>query len=215
MKKTFAATLLSLLLLVSPMHVALADDCSCTASDGSCSASVSCPGGCLAACGSGGRCSARCARTEEPPPEEITLQVANSDSRQLSSELTRVSGREIVFTASASDAIFNFDFKNAPVWDVLEILSESGTVQVDGEDFQKLQGLRRALLTGERINVCFRNVSVNNIMHWLSFISGLPLRVSSGNAQGRATIILREATLRDIIRAVSTRTGTQVTVARR
>jgi hypothetical protein len=142
--------------------------------------------------------------------ERLTLQLANANSQQLSSELTRVSGREIAFKAFASDDTLNLDFKAVPLWNVLEVLSRMGTVQIDGQDFQQLQGLRRALLRGEKINVCFCDAPAGHLLHWLSFISGLPLHVSSGNAQARVTITLKEVTLGDIIHAVSTHTGVQV-----
>lgn len=84
MKKAFAATLVFLVFFISPMYVALAGDCSRTAPDGSYSASVSCPEGCLAICSPGGRCTAECVKGGGVLPEKLTLQMANSDSRQLS-----------------------------------------------------------------------------------------------------------------------------------
>jgi len=209
-KKALAATLLSWLFFTSPMHLALASECSCSSS--SCLARPSCPGSCFAVCSSEG-CFSGCLEEGTGRAvlhERLTLQLANANSQQLSSELTRVSGREIAFKAFASDDTLNLDFKAVPLWNVLEVLSRMGTVQIDGQDFQQLQGLRRALLRGEKINVCFCDAPAGHLLHWLSFISGLPLHVSSGNAQARVTITLKEVTLGDIIHAVSTHTGVQV-----
>lgn len=59
----------ALLLLVAP--AAVGDDCSCTAPDGSCNASITCKKGCIAVCASGGNCSAQCSGTGELiPPED-------------------------------------------------------------------------------------------------------------------------------------------------
>ena len=47
---------------------ARADTCSCTAPDNSCSASISCPAGCVAICGNDGNCSTQCAGIPPTPP---------------------------------------------------------------------------------------------------------------------------------------------------
>ncbi len=132
----------------------------------------------------------------------MTFQVTNSASEQLSSELTRISGREVVFMASEPDNLFSFDFKRTPVWEVFEALSKRGTVQIDGVDFRALQDLRSALLAGEKISVQF-SMPADEMVGWLSFVSGFPLRINSGNAQEHVRIALKEATLQDIIQALS------------
>jgi len=87
-------------------------------------------------------------------------------------------------------------------------LSKRGTVQIDGIDFRALQGLRSTLLAGEKISVKF-NMPADEVVSWLSFVSGLPLRINSGNAQVHVTVALQEATLQDIIQALS-KTGIEV-----
>jgi len=57
---------LAVLLLVFTASALKALDCSCSAPDRSCSASISCDGGCLAICGSGGACTAKCSSTSGP-----------------------------------------------------------------------------------------------------------------------------------------------------
>lgn len=57
MKRTLSFAVLFLVLTVS---AAKAESCSCSAPDGSCSASISCSAGCVAICGSGGSCTAQC-----------------------------------------------------------------------------------------------------------------------------------------------------------
>ncbi len=104
--------------------------------------------------------------------------------------------------ASEPNDLFSFDFKQAPVWEVFEALSKRGTVQIDGVDFRALQDLRSALLAGEKISVKF-NMPADEMVGWLSFVSGFPLRINSGNAQEHVRIALKEATLQDIIQALS------------
>jgi hypothetical protein len=200
MKKTLAATSLSLLFFVSPMQVALADTCSCGTNN--CSTVTTCPGSCYAYCSTSGGCGSGCGKGRKGAAKEVTFQVTNSNSEQLSSELTRISGREIVFTASEPDDLFSFDFKRAPVWEVFEELSKRGTVEIDGVDFRALQDLRSALLAGEKISLQF-SMPADEMVSWLSFVSGFPLRINSGNAQEHVRIALKEATLQDIIQALS------------
>lgn len=220
MKKYLATTIVGLFLVVSltvSMPVALSDEgCSCSAPDGSCSVSIGCPDGCYAICSSGGSCSAGCrpALEQQAPVDSISLQANNSNADQLSSDLTRISGRAIVFTPSNPNAAFSFDFRNIKIWDALDVLTRSGRVQIDGQDFRTLQNIRRAFLAGERVNVCFRNMPVEGLTKMLSFVSGLPLRVTSADAQTQVNVTLEEATLREIIAAVSAQTGAQIAMNR-
>jgi hypothetical protein len=182
------------------MQVALADTCSCGTNN--CSTVTTCPGSCYAYCSTSGGCGSGCGKGRKGAAKEVTFQVTNSNSEQLSSELTRISGREIVFTASEPDDLFSFDFKRAPVWEVFEELSKRGTVEIDGVDFRALQDLRSALLAGEKISLQF-SMPADEMVSWLSFVSGFPLRINSGNAQEHVRIALKEATLQDIIQALS------------
>src|SRR5918912_1876668 len=67
----------------------------------------------------------------------ITLELRHGSDRQLSDELTRITGKRIAVSPSKPDEAINLDVKDAPLWDVLETLSQSRTVLIEGEDFLK------------------------------------------------------------------------------
>jgi hypothetical protein len=207
-----------LLSILPPTHV-LADSCSCSANDGSCSASVTCPGGCTAFCGSNGACRASCNGSGGLGPDEpqdyssITLRLSNSSSKQLASEVARVIGRDIVFLPKNTKATYNIEFSNAGVWDVLETLSKSGKVRIAGDDLETLKVLHKALVSGERINVCFRKTPLKTALNELAFLTGISIKAYPGEVQPLLNLTLKDATFKDIIAAISTQSGMPVMVA--
>lgn len=212
--KIFAAMALTALLLSIPVHIGLAENtCSCTASDGSCSASVTCPGGCLAVCPDGGGCHAGCSGKGGITPfliERVSLQMRDSSSKRLSEELGRITGQEIVFSPYNPKETHTFDFKDALLWDVLEALSERGKVEIGGEDFGKLLRIRKAFLNGEKISICIRRTSVRNIVDELAALSGLSIHTTSGNVDTSVTLSLKDVTLEDIVAKVSEQASVQI-----
>ena len=96
---------------------ALAVTCSCTAPDGSCSTSVTCPDGCYAICATGGRCISGCSNPPEDPPdalavEEITgpfsICVRNLSGREVSALVERHFGQTIQLPETLNLS-FSFD----------------------------------------------------------------------------------------------------------
>src|SRR5215467_7980094 len=122
------------------------DTCSCSAPDGSCSASVTCKGGCTKFCGNNNNCYAECSGAYSYYGMEVTFEVQNATYPQLVAELSRISGKDIVFTPPKPDTLFNAGAKRAPLWDALKILANNGTVTIGGKDFEKLRTLRKLLL---------------------------------------------------------------------
>jgi hypothetical protein len=94
-------------------------------------------------------------------------------------ELARVSGKDIAFSPTKPDMLFNAGFKRAALWDALKLLSEQGTVQVAGQDFEKLKRLRRSLLTGEEFSFCVKNTPVGTFVSDIAGLTGLPLESSA------------------------------------
>lgn len=139
----------------------------------------------------------------------VTLELRGGNSEQLSAELTRITGKSITYTPSKDDAI-NLDVKDAPLWDVLEVLSESGKVRIAGRDFMELGATRLALTTGEKVSVCFDRVPVQRVIDDLSVLSGHSIRVSKGDAETPVTFSARRITLKDILARVSAQTGVRV-----
>jgi hypothetical protein len=126
-------------------------------------------------------------------------------------ESSRVSGRVITFSASRPNEVFKISLEKATVWDALVLLSKHGTVRVDGEDFEKLQSLRRILLYDEKVSYCVKDTPVSTVINELSALTGLPLRVTEGNPMAKVNVCLRpDATFRDIISEVSKQTGVKI-----
>jgi hypothetical protein len=134
----------------------------------------------------------------------------NSTYPELVSELARLSGKELTFSPTKPDMIFNVGFKRSPLWDALKLLSDQGTVQVSGQYFEKLKRLRRSLLSGEKISVCVKKTPVNTFVNDLASLTGLPLRITAGSHRATVNVQLQDITLADLLLAVSEQTGTKI-----
>jgi len=115
-----------------------------------------------------------------------------------------------VFSPNRYDTVFNVGFKKSPFWNALELLSDQGTVQVDGQDFERLKRLRRVLLTGERVTLCVTNTPVNTFVNDVAGLTGVSLRVTSGNPMALINIKLPEATFDEMLTKVSEQSGTKI-----
>jgi len=217
--KIYPVVLTSTVLLVlsftlSSSPAASLDDCDCVAPDGSCSATVSCAGGCTRFCGNNGNCYAYCSGAYEFLGMETTLELQNGTYPELVSKLSHLSGKELVFSPTKPDSVFNMGFKRTPFWNALDLLSDQGTVQINGQDFERLKRLRRILLSGERITLCVRNTPVSTFVNDMVGLTGLPLRVSAGSPMSLVNIKLPEATLDEMLIKISDQTGTKIVEAR-
>ena len=187
-----------------------ADSCACSAPDGSCEASITCRGACIAHCVGSGDCYAQCSGSYIFYGTEVTFQRQNSTYPQLVAELARISEKDLAFSPARRDTVLNLDYKRAVLWDILEILSDRGTVQIAGQDFEKLKRLRRTLLSGERISLCVGNTPVNTFVNDTASLTGLPLRITAGRPMATVDIKLQNVTLNEILVKVSEQTGTKI-----
>jgi len=130
----------------------------------------------------------------------------------MTAELSRLTGAEVVFLPSKPDATFSIDTKGASLWDVLEILSDSGKVEIAGEDFSKLRAMRKALVSGEKMTVCIHRTSVQRLATELAYLSGLPVHVASGDKMKLVNFSIKAAALDDIIARVTEQTGAEISV---
>lgn len=214
MKLLPASLLISLLLLNAPV-AATFDSCSCTADDGSCSANTSCPGGCIAMCPGNGSCRAVCSKGSGSQFDlmmQVTMQKTGGNSNQVASELARITGQPVVFAPFKANDIINLDVKRAALWDVLEMLSASGKIEIGGEDFSKLQKIRNALATGEKMSVCIHNVSVRRVVEEFSSLSGLPIRIAAGDPKTMVNLSVKDVTLEEILAQLSSQSGTEISL---
>jgi hypothetical protein len=116
----------------------------------------------------------------------------------------------MVFVPMRSELVFNVGFKRAPFWNALELLADQGTVQIDGQDFDKLRRLRKLLLAGDRITLCVKNTPVGTFVSDLVGITGLPLRVTGGNPNALVNVRVSDATLDEMLSKVSDQTGAKI-----
>jgi len=148
--KHAALTFVLALLFAAP---ALAHDCDCVAPDGSCSASVSCPDGCYAMCGSQGNCSSGCAeggpaggpKHDDPSPLRSPLAFSGQASANLvtlnATDLTGQDVTDLLQDALGSDVRFlpvdphqtySIDLIEFPADQLTRALAEFGVVAVGG-----------------------------------------------------------------------------------
>jgi hypothetical protein len=184
--------------------------CACSAPDGSCSISVTCSGGCTRFCGNNDNCSASCSGSYSFLATEVNLEMQNSDYTKLVNKLSRLSKKELAFSPTKPDMIFNVGFDKATLWDALKLLSDQGTVHVAGQNFEKLKKLRRTLLFGERISFGIKNTPVSTFVNDLNGLTGLPLSITAGNPNATVNVQLQDATLNEILNAIYEQTGTKI-----
>jgi hypothetical protein len=193
------------------------DSCSCAAEDGTCSLSITCRGGCMAWCPSDG-CVAGCLDGADGSgrgmimSKPVTLRLKGSNGREVSDALARVTGEDFVFSPSTVDATLNLDVENLPVWNVLEILSQSGRIQISGIDFYNIKTVRRTLLFGERLSVCAHGMTVKRFVNELRFMTGLDIQTTSGDPNTIVSYTGKWVNLNEVMTQVSERTGVQITV---
>lgn len=217
--KLLAASILIILTLSSALAFTPApyDSCSCRANDQSCSTNITCPGGCFAFCGNNANCNAVCLKDDESDPvlstqRHVTLRFKGSSSREVAAELARIAGTEVSFSPSTPDATFDMDVENLPFWNVLEILSQSGRIQLGRYDFAGLRRVRLALLNGERITLCVNGATVKRFASQLRLLTGFDVRVTSGNPNAIVNYTGRDVNFNEILAQVSERTGVQLEI---
>jgi hypothetical protein len=213
MKKLFVMFALTAAFVFAFTHSASSETCSCVAPDGSCSASISCRGGCENYCGNDGACWAQCSDSLAILINETTIEVKNGGYPQLVTQLASVSGTNLEFLPTKPDATFNLSFMRVAVWDALEFLSNRGTVHIWGKDFESLRRLRKSLLSGENISIGVQNTPVNTFVNDITGLTGLRLRISAGRPMALVNIAMADTTLDDLLLKVSEQTGTKITIA--
>jgi hypothetical protein len=141
----------------------------------------------------------------------VTLELrSGGTNKQVSDELSRITGKRIVVLPSKPDEPVNVDIKRASLWDVLDMFSARGPVQIEGQDFSKLQSIRKALAGDEKISVCIKDAPLGRVVGDLSVLSGQRLRVTSGDEIASVTLSAKAITLSGIISELSSQTGAQI-----
>lgn len=197
-------------LTVSAPAAFMRENCQCTASDNSCSVSMTCEGGCQAYCNPQGDCVAFCSGRQGYLGGVITANLVNGTYPQLVDELSRVSGQKISYIPRKPNILINIDSKNGALWDMLSHLSDRGELQVAGQDFSKIRKLRRDLLSGGKVNFCVRETPIEMLVSDLANLTGLRLRVAAGSTAATVTGQFRDVSLSEILDAASEQTGSTI-----
>lgn len=189
--------------------------CSCTADDSSCSVSGYCRAGCLAYCPPG-NCRFTCVGEEYEETLNmsvpITLNLKRANSQQVAAALSRLTSTQVTFDPRQSRETFDLNVKDKPLWDVLEELLSRGKIHIAKEDFGHLRSMRQSLLNGERIAVCFTNVTAERLATELSFLSGRDVYVASGEPELVVNYTGKGVTFEEIVTAVSQETGVVIAI---
>lgn len=215
--KTLAACFLIFLSLIATTAFAPVrrKTCSCAADDGSCSAQVTCPKGCLAFCPSG-NCRAVCVIADGngletlSPTSALTLKV--STNRDVEAEKLRRSNTEILPARINQYPALDFAVQNTTHRDARQKLVSNRANYIDGEELADLRSVRRALLAGERMSVCFGQVTATDLAGGLSSITGLDIRTEP---KGAATLINysgKGVTLKEMVAQVSALSGVRFSI---
>jgi hypothetical protein len=211
MNSTFIAVALLLLLTTFPPVALGQKECSCNAPDNSCSAAVLCRDGGAAICSSKNACHASCAGSNPDKIfRRISLKIEKKTGDQVAAELSRQSDRHIIFAPKRRTDLFTFELINQPLWTILDFLNGRGQVFLDGTPFKRYKELRRALSRGEKVSLRFTDSTAGNAVSRLAFLSGLPLRVESGDAGRPLSMSLEKVTLDEIIARISAETGVRI-----
>lgn len=140
----------------------------------------------------------------------VTLKETRAESKQIARVLAQVMRQEVEFVPYDASHKFNFDYKNTPLWEVLEDISQFGKLKIGGISFEDLQKIRRPMLTGAKMSMCIHNVPIKNLVSYLSFLRGLPISVVSGDENLRITLSLRDVTFNEIITRISAQTNAKL-----
>lgn len=188
--------------------------CSCSADDGSCSMSGDCPQGCLAYCPSN-NCRIVCVGNYAGFQEmsaPITLHLKDVNSRSVAAELAKQIHAAVIFNPRQPGTTFSIDVTDEPLWNVLDTLSAGANIQIGMEDFGHLRSMRQSLVGGERIAVCFHNVTAERLAADLSFLSGREVHVASGDPGAVVDYTGKRVTFEEIVAQASEAAGVEIAI---
>lgn len=142
----------------------------------------------------------------------VSIHFKGSNSREVSAELARITGKDVVFFPATAGATFNLDMDGVPLWNVLEILAQSGRIQIAQDDFSNLRTVRVAFLQGERVSACIQGVTVKRLVEELEYLTGLDISITSGNKKTIVNFTGRGVNFNEIIAQVAEQTGVQIAI---
>jgi len=141
----------------------------------------------------------------------FTLKLTTKNSAEIVSALSSYTSKKIEFVPWRRNGPFNIDIKDDDIWNTMDYLYERGKLKLGGVDWSEYQKMRKTASKGKKISqVDFNGISVRDALAHLSFLSGMPLRVESGDAEKPLTLSLREVTLDEVVSRISAQTGVKI-----
>jgi hypothetical protein len=216
MRKTLS--LLGMLVLVAVAPLSLGEDCSCSAPDGSCTASISCTGGCIAICGSGGNCSSSCSGEGSRPKQEnqglrtapvplratpaapgeeaprASLEAIDVGAQEVSTMLSNLAGRQITFVPNLIGERLSITAKNVPVDEIIAAVTRYGAV---GHQPGRVEGVDVAL--DELVSLQAKNVTADALAGMVEALSGGRAVFAPADPDTRISMEVKSVRLGDLL----------------
>ncbi len=180
-------------IVVAGGRVAQAVTCSCTASDNSCSASITCSTGCFATCGSGGSCSSGCTGGGGGGIDYQSYSVVNGgglNATQVSQTLSELLHRPVVYVAGKSEEVLTFDFQQTSASEIVRALGKRGVVALASPD-------------RTRFSLRAEKAAAGTIAEALQAISGGRFELTPREAQQQMTLDVKQVQLSDLKRILA------------
>jgi hypothetical protein len=173
---------------------------SCTAPDGSCSASISCsgPGGVI--CGTRGRCTTFC-RSVAPILEKmsdlIVISTSLTSTDDVQTTLSLALGAPVTFIPTSTfDSLTKDDssIQNMPLKDFLSFLTEYGEIRIDNVYVNNLILLKKEIAANPETKFSFNLSSNRDAAKLLEFLTGRKVELkavaeNSNNFVGEAITV--------------------------
>jgi len=211
--KAFVASLLICLVNVSnPVFTtARRESCSCVADDNSCSVNATCPRGCLAFCPSD-NCRVYCVPVRRPTPSptpRVRPQATFNDRIETPAGPMRDVAIEVISPIIPTHTSYSPTVQRASLQGGRLIHTSDTDIQKGREDVYHLRKVRTSLLHGERMSVCFSNISAGDLAAELSFITGLQIVAERKDAVTGVNYSGKSVTLGEMLSQVSELSGVQ------
>lgn len=198
------APFLLILSSAAPVASGQKTTCSCEkAPNNTCHGTVTCPDGCTALCGSGDTCYLSCRK--DLLNTRITVKFVRKEGQEIASVLSERTHTRIEFVPYPRNvnARYDLELKDDDIWNACNFLNKRGNIKIRGVDFERLIKLRGEMRKGSKISVNFSGIPVRDVLAKLSFMSGVPFHVTSGDAEKLVSVSLHHVTLEKIVARVS------------
>lgn len=186
---------------------------SCACSSTGCTASQSCPAGKSAVCVcGGGSCGSSCSITDElPNNNRSAVKLEDANAENIGGVLSSIYGVNVQFKSTVKDYKFS-DSKglNASSWNLLEELSQNGELSINNQKIDFWKGIRKTLLEGGDLKICFGGATPQKILNVVSFISGKKYSITSGDAESKITGQVTGNNLSEIIASLQKTGGVTI-----